>query len=134
MACIEDLKAVDVMATDLITIGPDEKIALADLKMTRSSVGSLPVVDGDRILGIITQRDIMLARGYEIGGLKAKDLMTKELITIKPETPLKDTIEIMLENKIERVPVLDGGKFVGLVVHGKILKTLVESEHVRDKM
>jgi CBS domain-containing protein len=126
MACIEDLKAEDVMATDLITIEPGEKIALADLKMTRSSVGSLPVVEGERIVGIITQRDIMLARGYEIGSLRAGDLMTKELITVTPGTPLKDIIKIMVDNKIERVPVVDGGRFVGLVVQGSILKYLVE--------
>ncbi|NOZ77388.1 MAG: CBS domain-containing protein, partial [Euryarchaeota archaeon] len=116
----------DVMVTDLITIAPDEKIALADLKMTRSSIGSLPVVEGDRIVGIITQRDIMLARGYEIGGLKARDLMSKELVTVTPETPLKEAIEMMLKNRIERLPVVDGGRFLGLVVQGNILKTLVE--------
>lgn len=123
---LNDLKAKDVMIKRLTTIGIDEKIALADLIMTRGSIGGLPVVEGDRIVGIITQRDIMLARNYEIGSLKAGDLMTKNLVTVTPETPLKDLLDIMLNNKIERIPVVDRGKLVGMVVHGKLLASIKE--------
>jgi CBS domain-containing protein len=122
-----NLTARDVMVKKkIITISPKEKIALADLIMTRSSVGALPVVENKKIVGIITQRDIMLARGYEIGGLLAKDLMTRELITVKPDTPVKEIIDLMVKKRIERIPVVKDGKFQGLVVHGKILKAMLE--------
>jgi len=124
---LNDLKARDVMITKLLTISPREKIALADLTMIRNSVGGLPVVDGEKPVGIITQRDLLLARNYEVGGLVAEDFMTKELITASPDASLKDILKLMLDNKIERVPVVEGGKLVGLVVHGKILKSLYDS-------
>ena len=124
---LNDLKARDVMITKLLTISPSEKIALADLTMIRNSVGGLPVVDGEKPVGIITQRDLLLARNYEVGGLVAEDFMTKELITASPDASLKDILKLMLDNKIERVPVVEGGKLVGLVVHGKILKSLYDS-------
>lgn len=123
---MKNLKARDVMIKDLITIAPEEKIALADLIMARNSIGALPVVKNGKLVGIITQRDIMLTRNYEIGGLTAKDLMTKEPITVTPNTPLKNIIDIMLDKKIERVPVVENGKLVGLVLHGRILKAIRE--------
>lgn len=121
---LRDLKAEDIMVKKLLTISPNEKIALADLIMTRSSVGGLPVVKGGKLVGIITQRDIMLARNYEIGGLRAEDLMTKDVVTVSPDTPLKDILAVMLDKRIERVPVVEGEKLVGLVVHGRILKAV----------
>jgi CBS domain-containing protein len=121
------LKAKDIMIKDVMTIRSNEKLALADLKMTRSSIGGLPVVDGKKLVGIITQRDIMLARNYDIGGLNAKDLMSKNPITVSPNASLKQILKVMMDNKIERLPVVDKGKFVGLVVHGRILRAAYDS-------
>lgn len=124
---MKNIKAKDVMIKNPVAIGPNEKIALADLKMTRTSIGGLPVVDGKKLVGIITQRDIMLARNYDIGGLSARDLMSKNPVTVSSNASLKKVLEILLENKIERLPVVDKGKFVGLIVHGQILKTVYDS-------
>ncbi|WP_457554425.1 CBS domain-containing protein [Candidatus Pyrohabitans sp.] len=123
---LSELKAGDIMlpADKVITISPDEKVALADLIMTRSSVGSLPVVEGDRILGIVTQRDIMLAKTFQVGSLPVRDLMTKRLIVVDRDTPLKEVLGLMIKNRIERLPVVENGKFLGLIVHGRILKEL----------
>ncbi len=124
---LKKIKAKDLMIKELITIGPEEKIALADLIMARSSVGGLPVVDRGKLVGIITQRDIMLARNYEIGGLMTRDLMSKNLITVGPEASLKEILEVMLDKKIERIPVVENGKLVGLIVHNRILRAIYES-------
>lgn len=124
---MKNIKAKDIMIKDVVTIGSNEKLALADLKMTRSSIGGLPVVDGRKLVGIITQRDIMFARNYDIGGLNAKDMMNKKTITTTPDASLKSVLKILIENKIERLPVVDKGKFVGLIVHGRILKTVYDN-------
>jgi CBS domain-containing protein len=123
---LTQLKAGDLMlpAEKVITIAPEDKIALADLIMTRSSVGSLPVVEGEKILGIVTQRDIMLAKTFQVGSLPVRDLMTKRLIVVGKDAPLKEVLRLMIENRIERLPVVEDGKFLGLIVHGRILKEL----------
>jgi len=123
---LAQLKAEDIMlpAEKVITISPEDKIALADLIMTRSSVGSLPVVEGERIVGIVTQRDIMLAKTFQVGSLPVRDLMTKRLIVVGRDAPLKEVLRLMIENRIERLPVVEDGKFLGLIVHGRILKEL----------
>lgn len=124
---LKKIKAKDVMIKELMTIGPEEKIALADLIMARSSIGGLPVVDRGKLVGIITQRDIMLARNYEIGGLMTRDLMSKNLITVGPEASLKEILGVVLDKKIERIPVVENGKLVGLIVHNRILRAIYES-------
>jgi IMP dehydrogenase len=121
---LKDVKARDVMVEDLITISPEEKIAFADLLMTRNNIGGLPVVDHGKIVGIITQRDIMFARHYEVGRLRAGDLMSRELITVDPDASLKDILSLMLEKKIERLPVVEEGRLLGLIVHDRILRAV----------
>lgn len=124
---MKDLRASDVMITKVTTVSQDEKIALADLIMTRSGIGGLPVVDGDTLVGIITQRDIMLARNYDIGGLNARDLMNKKPITISPDASIKEVLGVLIEKKIERLPVVEDGRLLGLIVHGRILKAVYDS-------
>ncbi len=124
---LKKIKAKDIMIKELITIGSGEKIALADLIMARSNIGGLPVVDKGKLVGIITQRDIMLARNYEIGGLMAKDLMSRNLIMVGPDAPLKEILGIMLNKKIERIPVVESGRLLGLIVHNRVLRAIYES-------
>jgi CBS domain-containing protein len=124
---LKDVKAKDVMIKKLLAISPDEKIALAHMTMIRNNIGGIPVVENGKLVGIITQRDILLARGYEIGRLSVRHLMTKDVITATPETPLKEVLGIMLDKKIERIPVVEDGKLVGLIVHSKILKKVHDS-------
>jgi len=124
---LKDLQAKDVMIKDLITIGPNEKIALADLIMTRNNIGALPVVEDEKIVGIITQRDIMFAKSYDIGGLMTKDLMSRELITVDENALLKSVLALMLDNKIERLPVIQDGELLGLIVYDRIIKTIYQT-------
>lgn len=122
-----NLKAYQLMLEKekLLTISPDQKIALADLTMTRSSIGGLPVVKDGKVMGIVTQRDIMLARNFQIGGLKVEDLMTREIVVVRKDAPLKEILKLMIDHKIERIPVVDDDRnLLGLIVHGGILKVI----------
>ncbi len=122
---IKDVKAKDIMITDLLTVNPKEKVAAADLLMVRNSIGGLPVIEDEKLVGILTQRDIMLSRfSISVGGLQVEDLMTRKPVTVTPDTSLEEILEIMLTNNVERLPVIKDDKLVGLVMHGQILKKL----------
>ena len=124
---LKDVKAKDIMISDLMTINPSEKVAAADLLMVRNSIGGLPVIEDENLVGILTQKDIMLSRfSISVGGLQVEDLMTRNPATVSPETSLEDILQIMLSKKVERLPVIDGGKLVGMVMHGQILKKIYE--------
>ena len=124
---IKDVKAKDIMVTEMLTVKPKEKVAAADLLMVRNSIGGLPVIEDEKLVGILTQRDIMLSRfSISVGGLQVEDLMTRNPIKITPETSLEEILEIMLTKGVERLPVIKDDKLVGLVMHGQILKKLYE--------
>ncbi|MHA1648777.1 MAG: CBS domain-containing protein [Candidatus Helarchaeota archaeon] len=122
---LKDVKAKDIMITELMTISPTEKVAAADLLMVRNSIGGLPVIENEKLVGIITQKDIMLSRfSISVGGLRVEDLMTRNPVTITPDTSLEEILKIMLMKKVERLPVIQDGKLVGLVMHRQILKKI----------
>ncbi|NVM29163.1 MAG: CBS domain-containing protein [Candidatus Helarchaeota archaeon] len=124
---IKDVKAKDIMVIEMLTVNPKEKVAAADLLMVRNSIGGLPVIEDEKLVGILTQRDIMLSRfSISVGGLQVEDLMTRNPIKITPETSLEEILEIMLTKGVERLPVIKDDKLVGLVMHGQILKKLYE--------
>ncbi len=129
---MERLCAADLMVRDPLTVKPTDKIAMVDLLMVRNHVGGVPVVDhnehGDKLIGILTHRDIILSRfTVATGSLLVQDLMTSPAIACHPNANLKDVLKLMLENKVERLPIVDDGNYlVGLISHGDILRKIYD--------
>ena len=127
---ISQIKAKDIMVSDLITVKPTDKIGATDLRMIRAAIGGVPVVNGNnKLLGIITQRDIMLSRfTASITSSKVEDLMTREVIKCHPDTSIENILKMMLKNDVERIPVVNGDDHIlGLIVHKNILESLYKS-------
>lgn len=125
----EKITARDVMIPikDMECAEPDEKIARTEIKILRGGFGSLPVVKDGVVIGMITQRSISLAsRLHGVGDMKVSDLMTKDLICVESQTPLREVIEILLKNRIERIPVVEEKKMVGLITQRKILGAFLD--------
>lgn len=123
-----EIKVSEIMVKNPLYINPGEKISKTELLMLRKNIGGLPVVDKSRgnLIGIITQRDIRLARFAMTLDTTVKDLMTPEPFVIKESTSLKEVLEIMFKNKIERLPVVnDKNELIGLVLQQEILKKLL---------
>jgi len=115
----------DIMITNIHTIHPEDRVALAKLRMLRYGVGALPVVDENRVLvGIITLRDVDMA-GPEALTLPVKELMTRDLITRKKDVLLGEIVDVMMETGIQRIPVVDdGGKLIGLVTQSVVIRNI----------
>ncbi len=129
---MERLRASDLMVKDPLTVKQTDKIAAVDLQMVRNHVGGVPVIEhnthGDKLVGILTHRDILLSRfTVATGSLQVQDLMSSPAISCPPNANLKDILKLMLENKVERLPVVDEGNYlVGLISHGDILRKVFE--------
>jgi len=115
--------AKDVMIRNIYTIHPNNRVALARLRMLRHGVGALPVIDKEKKLkGIITLRDIDLA-GNEASALLVEDLMTASLITESEDTPINEIAATMLQTGIQRIPIVDPDyKLIGLVTQTTIIR------------
>lgn len=129
---LSEIKVSEIMIKDLLITFPNEKISATELLMIRKNIGSLPVVrdrKNKELIGIITQRDIRLAKfamNLNSPNTTVKDLMTSEPLVVKRNNTLKEILEIMFENKIQRLPVVDEKReLVGLVLRNEILKTLL---------
>ncbi|MBC7111082.1 MAG: CBS domain-containing protein [Methanothermobacter sp.] len=122
---IRKLRARDIMLRDVIVSHPDDLVAAANLKMVRANVGGVPVVEGDKLVGLITHRDILLAGGEALK-LRVKDIMSRDLVVIDEETPISRISRIMADTGYQRIPVVRDGRLVGLITQSCIIKALAD--------
>ena len=125
---IKKLVAEEIMIEDVHVTSRTDVVAAAKLKMMRSNVGGLPVVDEGALVGIITHRDILLAGGEALG-LKVDDLMSKDLMVAERKTPIMEITKIMADKGFQRIPVIDDdGYLVGLITQSSLIRALAGLE------
>ena len=114
---------------DVMTPNPEcvsEKDSIRDVAriMKEQDTGVVPVVDGKRIIGLITDRDIVvrgIAEGRELSSVKLNEIMSKSVRSVKEDTPLTEVLDLMSSAEIRRVPVVNGdNELVGIVSLGDI--------------
>ncbi|MCW5837316.1 MAG: IMP dehydrogenase [Labilithrix sp.] len=102
-----------------VTVRPDQSLREALATMREHDVSGLPVVEGDRPVGILTARDIRFERNLD---QPVSALMTKELVTVSPGVRTDEARELLHKNRIEKLLVVEGGKLVGLITIKDILQ------------
>ena len=108
----------DIMNTDVKTIKPDENVQKAAEIMKEFRIGSLIVITGTKLVGIVTERDIMngvVAEDKVPSEVKVEDIMTKEVIMVSPEMGIDEAVDLMREKKIKKLPVVSSDKLIGIV-------------------
>ena len=117
-----------------VTLKPEDSLDLASDIISLGRIRHIPVVDGSRLVGIVTERDLIGAAASQIFGLKnksksallksvkIKEVMKKRVITAAPDTAIKDVAHLMADKKIGCVPVVSDGMVVGLVTTTDILR------------
>lgn len=108
----------DIMTKDVVSIDVNNSIFDAAELMSSNQLGCLVIMDGELPVGIVTERDMVrrvVAKKLPLN-VKISEIMSKSLITIDPNTSLKEAARVMSTNKIRRLPVLKKNKLVGIVV------------------
>src|SRR5688572_13762107 len=114
---------------DVMTPNPEcvsERDSIRDVAriMKEQDTGVVPVVDGKRIIGLITDRDIVvrgIAEGRDVSTVKVNEIMTKSVRSVKEDTPLNEVLDLMSNAEIRRVPVVNGNdELVGIISLGDI--------------
>jgi CBS domain-containing protein len=114
--------AKDIMTTRVVTVKPSTPIADAARLLVRRKISGVPVVDEKdktKVVGILTEADLLAAPA---GAKTVAEVMRKRVISVSPETPIDEIAAILVKRKIKRVPVLDGGKLVGIVSRIDVLR------------
>jgi CBS domain-containing protein len=124
---------------DIMTPNPEcvsERDSIRDVAriMKDQDTGVVPVVDGKRIIGLITDRDIVvrgIAEGRDISNMSVNELMTKSVRTVKEDAPLNTVLELMGNAEVRRVPVVNGNdELVGIVSLGDIASNTNQDNRV----
>jgi CBS domain-containing protein len=117
--------------SEVYTVEPDATLAQVIRELVRRNVGSLVVVasdpadDGQRVLGIITERDLLRAQASERLSLEERtveSVMTTDLVTASPDDRVEHAMGVMTENRVRHLPVLAGGRLLGIISIGDVVK------------
>lgn len=147
------MKASDVMVRNVIAVGPKASVPEVAKILLQNGVSAVPVVtDGDKLVGIVSEGDLMqrpeagtearrswwldlfahsdtrAAEFTKSHSLKVSDVMTREVVTAKPDTPLADIAALLVKHGIKRVPIVRRGKLVGIVSRANLLEMIARAE------
>jgi CBS domain-containing protein len=128
---LEKLKVKDVMNTKVITVPPSEDVIFAFEKLMKHKISSLPVVDGQKLVGIVTATDLghnLILDKYEIGTIVEK-VMVRDVVCVSPEDDLLTTVRKMNEfgsdkEIINQLVVMDNHSIVGIISDGDIIRAI----------
>jgi CBS domain-containing protein len=131
------MKIREIMTTEIVTLKVDEELSLASDIMTLSRIRHFPVVEGEQLVGIISQRDLfkaslasVMGHGYKeirdhLKTITIKEAKVRDVITVGPDTEIHEAGKIMIEKKIGCLPVVLDGDIVGMVTETDMLQFCV---------
>ena len=123
-------KVKEIMTSDVITTTSDIDVVYAFEKLMKHKISSLPVVEDDKLVGIITATDVghnLILDKYELG-TSVEEIMIKSVSTISPEDSIETAIKAMKEGAssgiLNQLPVVEDGKLVGIISDGDIIQEI----------
>jgi CBS domain-containing protein len=111
------------MTSNVVTIEPSASVVDAAKRMIQKEKGPLPVVEGDRVVAMVTDRDIIarvVAEGRDPSSVTVDDISTKELVTASPDQDVDEARRLMAENELDRILVTEGDHLVGIISEADI--------------
>ncbi len=130
--------AAEIMTTDVVTVEPQNSVATAIRLMRQGQLRRLPVVEDGVLVGIVTAGDLRRVSGLASvlkdpsqdnlfwHHIPVANVMSRDLITLSPDTPISVAAQILVERKIGGLPVVQNGRLVGIITASDLLATLIE--------
>jgi CBS-domain-containing membrane protein len=149
--------ARDVMTTDVISVGPETTIGEIAALLIQRRISAVPVIDDGAIIGIVSEGDLMRRpetetegapspwlslftgpgvvpdRFSKAHGTTAREVMTRNVVTVAPDTPLDEVARLLETKRIKRVPVVENGRLVGILSRANLLHGLVAARLGSDR-
>lgn len=123
---------------DVWSIGPEASVYDAIAKMAQEEVGALVVLEGESLIGVVSERDYarkVVLQGRSSKDTKIKDIMTTRVAYARPDQSVEDCMAMMTEKRIRHLPVMDGDKLLGVISIGDLVKFIIEEQkHVIEQL
>ena len=122
---------LDRKGRQVFSIAPTAAVLDAIRMMAEHHVGALLVMQGDALSGIVSERDYarkVILMGRSSADTPVRDIMSAPVITVQPETPVEQCMKIMTDHRVRHLPVIDGGRVVGMVSIGDLVKVVIAEQ------
>ena len=126
------MKVRDVMTSSVDWLTPDTSVVEVAQLMKKDDVGSIPICSENRLIGIVTDRDIVLkvvATAGNTNNISAKDIMSEDIISVSADQDVHEAADLMSRNQIRRLPVVENGKLMGILAIGYLA---IERIHINE--
>ena len=113
------------------SIHPDATVFDAVAKMADNDIGSLIVMDGDALVGIITERHYarnVILKGRTSPATLVREIMERQVITVRPEQTVEECMALMTDKRVRHLPVIEGGRIAGIVSIGDLVKSVIDDQ------
>ena len=116
----------------ILSIAPDSTVFEALKLMSDKNVGALPVLIGEKLVGIISERDYarkVILEGRSSKDTLAREIMTKDVIIVKPGNSNEECMALMTENHLRHLPVIENDRVIGIISIGDVVKAIISDQH-----
>ena len=128
---VKDL--LESKSKEVWTIGPGDLVYDAIVKMATKQIGALVVTEGNKVTGIITERDYarkVILEGKSSKDTSVSDVMTSKVLCVSPERTVDECMALMTDKRARHLPVVDHKRVVGVVSIGDLVKTLINEQQI----
>jgi CBS domain-containing protein len=117
-------KVQEVMTDRPRCVSPETPLSEAAQLMESENVGALPVLDGEELAGMVTDRDIVvraIAMGKDPRGMPVREVSTRDVVTVRPDQDLSEALQLMASHQVRRLPVVDdGNRLIGVLAQADL--------------
>lgn len=114
---------------EVISVGPDDAVAQVVALLAGRRIGAVPVIEGDAVLGVFSERDLVaLLHEGDAAALErpVREVMTAPAVTVSPDDPVLAALSLMTRRRVRHLPVVDGGRVIGFVSIGDLVKYRID--------
>ena len=127
-------RLLDQKGGNICAIHPEATVFEAVAKMAENDIGSLLVIDGEALIGIITERHYarnVVLKGKTSPTTTVREIMERDVITVRPEQSVEECMALMTDRRVRHLPVIEDKKIIGIVSIGDLVKSIIDGQKFR---
>ena len=122
---------LDIKGNKIFSIAPNDSVYAAIERMSENNIGVLLVLENEKLVGILSERDYarkVVLKGKSSKNTLIREIMTPNVLCVSPETTVDECLALLTESRVRHLPVMDGGKLMGIVSIGDLVKQIISDK------